>query len=373
MRGLPYILVESPTKVQFNDDKTATVTTYLKDRKTSRFDFILGFLPNNTLADRFIVTGQLQLDLINPFGTGKELFLEWTRPQLRSQKLESRFVYPYIAGLPLGAQASLFIDKRDTLFLNLDWSVGINYALSGRLQFRADVYRQSTNLLEIDTGAIVSSGDLPAQLDMNKTILDLSLTHRKVDDPRVPRSGWNIQASIGAGAKKIKNNDEIDAIVDEGIQSAYDSVVGKSIQYQFGFSIERFTRIGKISSLKTGLYTKGIFSDNIFDNEDFRLGGGRLLRGFDDESILTPYYALFLVEYRLFIAEASFLFAFTDWAIVSDDRPGETVDVPVGFGAGLALDTKAGIFKVTYALGTRLDNKVQFRSSKIHFGYVNQF
>jgi len=49
------------------------------------------------------------------------------------------------------------------------------------------------------------------------------------------------------------------------------------------------------------------------------------------------------------------------------------VDVPFGFGAGGAIETKVGVFGITYAMGKQLDNKINFRSAKIHFGYVNYF
>jgi hypothetical protein len=46
---------------------------------------------------------------------------------------------------------------------------------------------------------------------------------------------------------------------------------------------------------------------------------------------------------------------------------------PLGFGAGLAFETKAGIFQVSYAYGKTDQTPVQWRSAKIHFGYLVQF
>jgi hypothetical protein len=45
----------------------------------------------------------------------------------------------------------------------------------------------------------------------------------------------------------------------------------------------------------------------------------------------------------------------------------------LGFGAGLTFETKAGIFGLSYAVGKQNSNPLDFRSSKIHFGYVNIF
>jgi hypothetical protein len=45
----------------------------------------------------------------------------------------------------------------------------------------------------------------------------------------------------------------------------------------------------------------------------------------------------------------------------------------LGTGLGMAFETKAGIFNVTYAVGKRDHDKFNFRQSKIHLGYVNYF
>jgi hypothetical protein len=44
-----------------------------------------------------------------------------------------------------------------------------------------------------------------------------------------------------------------------------------------------------------------------------------------------------------------------------------------GFGLGTTLETKSGLFTISYALGRSDQNTVQFRQSKIHFGYVAYF
>ena len=48
-------------------------------------------------------------------------------------------------------------------------------------------------------------------------------------------------------------------------------------------------------------------------------------------------------------------------------------DFPFGFGAGITFETKIGIFGLTYALGQQKDKSVDFRNSKLHFGYVATF
>jgi hypothetical protein len=48
-------------------------------------------------------------------------------------------------------------------------------------------------------------------------------------------------------------------------------------------------------------------------------------------------------------------------------------DRPSGFGGGLTLETKAGIFGLTIAFGQQQQNSFDFNAAKVHFGYVNLF
>jgi outer membrane protein assembly factor BamA len=110
------------------------------------------------------------------------------------------------------------------------------------------------------------------------------------------------------------------------------------------------------------------------ENEKYRIGGYRMLRGFDEEAIYTPFYSIFTTEFRLLLSQNSYFNLFTDVGIVEDEQKGAgNIDVPVGFGIGVALETRGGIFSLSYALGRNLDNKIQVRNGKIHFGFVSLF
>src|SRR4029077_11988085 len=100
-------------------------------------------------------------------------------------------------------------------------------------------------------------------------------------------------------------------------------------------------------------------SPNIFRNELYQIGGYKVLRGFDEESILASAYAVGTLEYRYLIAQNSFLFAFTDLGWAKNNVPGYQIDNSyLGFGLGLAFETKAGIFNISYALGKQNDQEI---------------
>jgi len=45
----------------------------------------------------------------------------------------------------------------------------------------------------------------------------------------------------------------------------------------------------------------------------------------------------------------------------------------LGVGAGMAFETKAGVFGISYALGKSTGTPFDFKSAKLHFGFVNEF
>jgi hemolysin activation/secretion protein len=136
----------------------------------------------------------------------------------------------------------------------------------------------------------------------------------------------------------------------------------------------KYLPIGKQGTFKVGI-NGGIFqSDQIFRNELFQIGGYKTLRGFDEESEYVSQYGVLTLEYRYLIGLNSYFFGFTDgaWAGNSGNSP-RLNHTYLGAGLGLALETKAGIFNLAWAIGKRDDTPFNLRQSKIHFGFVNFF
>jgi hemolysin activation/secretion protein len=127
--------------------------------------------------------------------------------------------------------------------------------------------------------------------------------------------------------------------------------------------------------LKTGVNGAWQFNSGyLLRNELFRIGGLTTLRGFDEESIFASAFAVSTVEYRYQLEQNSWFFVFTDVAWYENSaKDSWDTDTPYGFGTGVTFETRAGIFALTYALGSRYQQPIQFRSGKIHVGFVGLF
>lgn len=376
LNELQFIQAVQPHTVEFQDGK-ASVNLFLKDKKASQFTALVGFLPGSS-GQRLLVTGDALIHLFSPFGMGEEFFLQWQKLQPKTQRLDVRFSYPYIAGLPLGVNARFELYKRDTSWLDLDGDYGIRYQIIGSNYLQASLRQKTTIILNVDTALIKSRRALPQNLDISANEFALEYFVQKLDYRFNPVSGYVFRVSGGAGAKTIRRNNVVANLFDEQtgrtFNFLYDTTRLRTFQFRIALSIEKYWRLAARHTIKTSFDGRYFFSRNIFENEKYRLGGPSSLRGFDDQSIFTPYYAMGNVEYRFLLQKNSYFHTFFNAAMVQDVRPGKgPFDFPFGFGAGAAIETKAGVFGITYAMGRQLDNKLTFRDSKIHFGYVNFF
>jgi hypothetical protein len=78
------------------------------------------------------------------------------------------------------------------------------------------------------------------------------------------------------------------------------------------------------------------------------------------------------LELRYYYDKKGFVFAFFDQAFAERFKEGN-FSYPSGFGLGINLDTKSGLFKFAYAFGNSSDQEIALNSAKIHFGYAATF
>ncbi|MFN8311039.1 MAG: BamA/TamA family outer membrane protein [Chitinophagales bacterium] len=366
-----------PYSVTFDRDR-ARINLFLKDKKASQFDVLVGVLPGGA-GQKVLITGDVKIHLFSPLGFGEELFLQWQKLQPQTQTLDVRVVYPYVVGLPLGVNVQFQLYKKDTSYLDLNGDYGIQYQLLGSNYLKAS-YRQKITIMQtVDTNFVKANRALPPNQDVTTGQFALELFLQKLNYRFNPLSGYVIKAEVAAGVRTIKKNNTIAGLNDEvsggTFASIYDSTRLKTFQMNVGLAIDKYWKLAKRQTLKTGLEGRYFYAPKILENEKYRIGGVNSLRGFDDRSIFTPYYLIGNLEYRYLLSKNAYFYAFFNAAMVQETRhfKNRPFDFPFGFGAGAAFETKIGIFGLSYAMGKQLDNKLDFKSGKIHFGYVNYF
>lgn len=382
IKELPFIQEKQKPTVTFKGER-AFVNLFLEKKKASRFDFILGVAPNNNnlqVPGRVLITGTFNADFNNQFGVGERLFVEFQRLRPQTQRLDVRFAYPYIIGMPFGIDTRLDIYKRDSTNLDALSDFGLQYLLEGGNYLKVFWNSINSSLLRFDEAQVIAQKKLPSVLDVKRNFFGLELLQRRLDYRWNPRRGWSLWLRGAAGTKRIQKNNEILQLEDPfalefDFATLYDSLVLNSTQFKFEARIDKFFPLGKQSTFRLGFQGGALISNQpLLQNEQYRIGGNSTLRGFDEEIFFATRYAVATAEYRLLLGQNSFIYAFFDAGYIENVTAAvQIADQPMGFGAGISFETQVGIFGLALAVGRQQGNDFDFRSVKTHLGYVSLF
>ncbi len=360
----------------------SVLNLYLQQKRSSQVNFLVGFLPGDAQTGKLQVTADVNLNLKNALSSGESILLNWQQLQKQSPRLNLGYQQPYIFNSPFGVDVTFNLLKRDSAFLQINAQAGLLYILSANQTAKIFVQNERTFLLSggYDTNQIRVTKKLPSNIDVNANSIGIDFNYTKTNYIYNPRQGNELKIITSVGLKKITKNSEIANLKDPADPSfkfgtLYDSLKLNTYQFRIKINAAHYFPVAKRSTVKTELNAAVFQSQDIFRNELFQIGGYKLLRGFDEESIYATQYAIFTAEYRYLTGLNSYLFTFTDFGLTKTHyQTSNFANNLVSAGLGLSFETKVGVLNVSYAIGKRNDVKFDLRSaSKIHFGYINYF
>ena len=382
MRELAYVEEEYPSKLSWLATGS-TLDMYLKPKKSSQVNVLVGFLPNNNQlsSKKILITGEANLNLKNALGAGETIGLNWQQLQVKSPRLDIIYQHPYLFKTPVGLDFSFGMFRKDSTFLNVNFQLGAQYILNINQSGKLFVQRTQTIVNGINKNFVVQYYRLPDEADVSSTNVGVDYEYNNTNYRLNPTKGNEFRIITSVGTKKIKKNSEIVELKDPGnpsfdFGSLYDTIKLKTYQIRFRATAAKYFPLGRQnrSTVKMGI-NGGLFqSGNVFRNELFQIGGYKLLRGFDEESQYLSQFIIGTAEYRYLVGQNSFFYAFTDGGWGRNNSQNTDVNYTYfGTGLGLAFETKVGIFNLAWAIGKRSDLEFNLRQSKIHFGFVNYF
>lgn len=349
LKQITYLTETKPAELLFTE-QGAELFLYLKSKPVSLFNGTVG-LQQDPVKLTYQVTGDLRLKLQNALRRGELFDLNWRSIQPGSPQLKITASYPYLFNTPFGVDGQFQLFKRDTTFLELKSSIGVNYFLSDGNTLRAFYRNGSSSLL----GATSSSGSFGT---VKTNQYGLSVTHQTIDYLPNPQRGliWSVEGT--AGQRNLTK----------------DTITTKSLVFSSKMQLEVYLPIAKRQVIKLAGLGETFYTETPQQNELMRFGGNLSQRGFLEEELLATTRLTATAEYRFLLDRNSYLFAFFDQSWYERNVSGLYLnDAPFGFGAGLSFGTNIGIFSLTYALGKQQQNPILLRDSKIHFGYVAYF
>lgn len=363
LRDLNIISVVKNTEIVFTGDK-AKINLYINQKNANQFDGIIGFLPSPT-GNKLQLTGDFKLKLQNTLKRGELIDLNYRGLPNQTQQLLTKINYPYLFISKIGFDFDFQLFKKDSSFLNLNTKLGFSYAFTPERLINVFIENYKGNL--INTNNSPQLGALPVFTNVATTYYGIGTTLENTNNSLQPQKGYKLNITASVGQRQITKSQYFNP--DDFISSPKSST-----QYKLNADLSYYLKL----TSKLVFYLKNqaalLSGSNIFENEAYRIGGFKALRGFNEQSILVSSYMVQSVEPRYFIERNSFLFAFYDQGFVKQSFvSGLKTDIPAGIGAGINFETKLGSMSLMYALGKQQNNPLNLRTGKIHFGLVSYF
>lgn len=359
----PFMNQLKPYEVIFTENSCKLVLI-LKPQKSNLFDGVIGVQPQEN-NERVVFTGDIKFSIGNIVGQGERLNLRWQRLADQTQQIDAAFKVPFLFKTPIGFGYDLNIFRRDTTFNNVHHKIELPYRLSNGTEFFGYFDNFRTSLISVYD--YENSTEIPPFNDAENRVYGIGFKGDFVFNKFNPYQGWLIAINGGAGKNKIIQNPSLELV-------NYDSVELESNLLQGEVSVSFFQPVSKQSTFLIRGRSAFKQTENLVNNQAYRIGGLLTLRGFDEQSIFASSYAIGTIEYRLLFDKNSRISVFYDMAWYElKSITHFTTDTPYSFGAGITFGTKSGMFSLTYALGSQFNNPINFRTGKIHFGFINVF
>ena len=355
---LPFATVIQAPGISFEEDKTL-LYIYLDKRPVNRFDGYIGFQPVSQLTGKLAINGELSLSLQNVFRLGEHLILDWRSSERYSQFLNVDLEFPYLFRTRFGIDGHFRLDKQDTTYLTLNYQIGIPY------HFRHDSYIRP--YVDFTRSQMLNNTGGNATLDTScmghrNILYGLNLRVTQVDYLYNPTRGFDLIANMAAGRRTLEPNRNIDENQMPGLDLVKTS-------YRITGGITGYIPIYKQFVMMLRTQAGSMLQGPHYRNEMFKIGGEGQLRGFSENELLASTYLLYTAEFRYLFGHNSDVHVFFDGGVYEQQGYYNYLfDTPFGFGVGVNVGVKSGVFYFEYALPRQMGNKISFKTGKIHFG-----
>lgn len=335
-----------------HDDGSVGLAVKVTEGNPNRFDGLVGYVPALGSSGGY-VTGLVDVQFRNIFGTGRRFAARWFRENQSSQEIDLRYREPWVSSLPVNADLGFFQRKQDSTYVR------------STFRFAADLMATD----ELSLGLVFSSEQVtPTEGSGRRMVsesraLDIGfvVSYDSRNDPATPTSGFNYRTEYATGFKEITS-------------SYLHGQNNRSATQKLSFDFEFVTSPFEKHVVAVNLYARDFRSNAVELSDLFRLGGANTLRGYGEGQFLGSRIAWTNLEYRFLAGQRSYFFGFIDAGyVLTPDRPEVGLVRQemnrVGYGAGLRIDTPLGLIGVSLAFG----NGDTFGTSKLHIRLANEF
>ena len=338
-----FITLEKPPQTLFTQDSTQ-VFLFMQKKKTNTFDGMIGF--GNDKSEKFTVNGTLNVQLKNMFNSFESIGVYWQRNPDKGQTFDMQTDIPYTFGSNVGLNVNVNIFRQDSTFANVKLLPAIYYHLSPRQKLGLKGTFESSAILD----SLYTGGR-----DYSKKGIGFWYQYQEGSDIPLFINKSNIR--IEADFLKTKY---------DATQEQYDQIrYFLFAEHNFNLSGNHFLNIKAESALLSA-------KNDLSSNELFRFGGWNSMRGFNEQSLISDFYAFAGAEYRYLVNDQAFFDLFAQYGQMSNKALGISPKL-YSLGLGFNFFLPIGLMSFQISNGNQFGNPFKFNEIKIHWGILSRF
>ena len=338
-KGLEFVSETKPPETLFKKDSTF-IYIYLKKIQGSSFDGLVNF--NSQENGKLQFNGYLDLKLKNILNKGEQLNLLWNSFGNEKQEFSISVKTPYIYNSKLSPEFAFSIYKQDSTFLNTKLNTSLKYQIRNNsnlfVSFNSEKSENSTKTISNN----ISSYE--------NYFLGFGYEYKILKNDIFKNDMFFININPSFGKRKTTNN--------------------TFKQIKIATTLAYLLDLDRNNSIYFRNKTALLNSTNYFDNELFRIGGNKSIRGFNEQSIFVKNYLLQNIEFRYQTSKSSYMYTITDLALITTTNSKEKL---YSFGLGYLFNSNNSQINISTAVGTNTKNPLDFKNTQFFVNWVNFF
>lgn len=331
IKTLSFIEEIKPSETLFKKDSTI-LYLYLKKLQNNSFNGLVNF---TTKEDGSVVfNGLANIKLNNLFDKGESFYLNWNAIGDDRQELEINLKTPYIFNSKLTPKFLFNIYRQDSTFINTKFSGLINYPINNKINIGLSFLSESSETLtEVTQNTNTSYNSFFSGINFNYIVPNENKFLKN-------KFSLSIQPLFGNRRTKEFSNTQLK--------------VNATLSYLLKINTTNFLYLKN----STGILN----SPNLINNELYRIGGAKTIRGFNEQSFFTPNFTYFNIEYRYLTSKTAYFYSISDLGRLEISSKKNDV---IGLGFGYAFFSKNSKINISTALGNNLKSSFVIQDPKL--------
>ncbi|MGO1729967.1 MAG: hypothetical protein ACTHY4_10205 [Flavobacteriaceae bacterium] len=305
---------------------------YIYTEKTGRnmFDGVLGFSNED---DSFKLSGDLELELNNNLNAGEKFTLNYKNTNTDQEIIRVDLTYPFLFNTRFDLETDLEIFRQDSSYTNTSFKAGLNYNINRTFNIKAGYRSRKSNALNEETNEDFSYNALRTSLGMQNEAIG------------------KIELATEFGSRKTKESEQ---------QSLLQLLYTKKVNFNETYNL-------LIQNENTALFSK-----TYLNNEVFKIGGIKSIRGFLENSISATKFSSIRLDHNFKLTKALDIIGITDY-LFSYNNIDKIKTNYYSFGFGLALQQNNTNIRIIMANGFTDADNIDVNNTKIHIRLATFF